>query len=365
MMRFGPLAWAFFVLTRSVRRRFNACLVACWAMSLASAAAADLPTRFVLGTAQPYDLAEEEPHVAMQLRFGPAGERLSAWRRSGRAELWSLATATAEVRWNTASVYADSPDLDEAVGLIGSRLTLMSSGRSERQRGVAPQHLALSNNRRLVAAADTPGLVLRDLQTGQARGFGTELPVRNGLAISPDGRYIVAATGTHGEGGHETALEIHDVHENTRQVIKSPGVVLGMWRLAISVNNRLAFGTQRNGKAGVLVLDLASGARLLEQGEFSSHWVRGLAIAADGSVLLTGDDKGFLRLWSIDAKRKLFELKQPQPIQTVAIDGQRRRIAWALWDGTIHVASMRAGYGGFAEAQAAPTTMLEGRKTQR
>ena len=330
------------------------------ALTLPGVGVGEVPARLVLGTPQPYDLSVEEPHIAAQLRFGPNGDRLSAWRRNGRAEVWTLAGGTAEVRWNTASVYADSPDLEEAVGLIGSRLTLMSTGRSERPRGVPPAHLALSENQRLVMAADTPGVVLRDLRTGQARGFGTELAVRNGLAISPDGRYIVAATGTFSDGVHATALEIHDVHENTRQVVKSPGVVLGMWRLTISSNNRLAFGTQRGGKGGVLVIDLETGARLFEQGGFDSYWVRGLALGgADGDVLVTGDEKGYLRIWSVAGKRKLFELKQQQPIQEVAIDHDRRRVAWSLWDGTIHVATFATEYTGFARAPAVPPAMLQ------
>ena len=329
-------------LSRRWRRLLFSLLLTC--ALCCGAAAQDAVGLSILGAPQAYDLAKEEPHIASKLRFGPNGAILSAWRRSGRVEFWSLASGTAEVRWDSATVYTDSPDLQEAVGLVSGRLKLMSTGRSERQRGMAPSHLALSGNQRLALAADTPGVVLRDLQTGQARGFGTELPVRNGLAISPDGRYIVAAVGNYVDGQHQTAIEIHDIHENRRDVLRSPGVVLGMWQLSISASNRLALSTQRNGKSGVMVLDLASNAPVLEQGAFESYWVRGLALSKDGSVLVTGDEKGKLRVWNVSENRRVFEHLAAQPIQAVAIDHPRRKLAWSLWDGTIHVVTMSANY---------------------
>lgn len=328
---------------------FTLLLLVCTGLLAAPATAA---TPVILGVPQPWDPAREEPFIAGKLRFGPGGSTLTAWRPSGRVEYWSLENPAADVRWNTATVYADSPDLKEAVGLVSGRLALMSTGRSERPRGAPPAHLALSQNQRLAVAADTPGVVLRDLRTGQARAFGTELPVRNGLAISPDGRYVVAATGKYADARHETAIEIHDIHQNQRHVLKSSGVVLGMWQMSVSHNNLLALGTQRDGKGGVLVLDLATNGRLFEQGGFESYWVRGLALSADGSVLVTGDEKGRLRIWGVKEKRKLFDLQVKLPIQTVAIDHARRRVAWSLWDGTIHVATMAEGYGSFATAAA-------------
>ena len=170
------------------------------------------------------------------------------------------------------------------------------------------------------------------------RDMETTLPVRNGLAMAPDGRYVAAATGRYVSGsGHRGVVEAYGIEPATKRIFEMEGTVLGMWQLHI-VNGRLATTTQTDAKSGLIVWDLATGRPIFQRRGFESYWVRALSFDASGNRMLSGDERGWLRLWDVDADRLLLERREPMPVQSTAISEDRSLVAWGLWNATVKVA---------------------------
>jgi WD40 repeat protein len=170
------------------------------------------------------------------------------------------------------------------------------------------------------------------------------MPVRNGLAASADGRFIVAATGEyHESSGHRAIIEVFGFETGRQQVLEDRGAVYGMWRVVLSLNDRLASTVQVKGRSGILARDLAARETLFRKQGFDAYWVRGLAISHDGRQVVSGDEKGFLRPWRVGNGASLLERQESMPIQSVAISSDNKRVAWSLFDGVVKVASLVPG----------------------
>lgn len=196
--------------------------------------------------------------------------------------------------------------------------------------------------------------------------FKTQLPVRNGIAFSPTGRFIATAEGTYRDGeGHRTIIEIWSLHKNQPIHVFNIGEILGVWNVIFSDPGGwlLATDTQRNGKSGIRVWDL-EGRQLLNKSGFEAYWTRALAFAPinkgltanemDANLntngyhrmyyLASGDEKGNLRIWGIPYHRaEILETESviwetyPTGIQALAFSPNGEYLAVALWDATIQI----------------------------
>ncbi|MDE0313580.1 MAG: hypothetical protein OXM61_01645 [Candidatus Poribacteria bacterium] len=175
--------------------------------------------------------------------------------------------------------------------------------------------------------------------------FLTTLPIRNGLTLSNDGKYIAAAEGTYRDDvGHRTIVEIWDAN-NEKQPMRvfNTGEILGMWNLVFSNGGTmLAVDTQLNAKSGICVWNIKTGARLLNKSGFEAYWTRALAFAPNENsnsteYLASGDEKGNLRVWKIPGGESIIWETYPTGIQALAFSPNGAYLAVALWDTTIQI----------------------------
>ncbi|MDE0485077.1 MAG: hypothetical protein OXI67_21080 [Candidatus Poribacteria bacterium] len=175
--------------------------------------------------------------------------------------------------------------------------------------------------------------------------FLTTLPIRNGLTLSNDGKYIAAAEGTYRDGvGHRTIVEIWDAN-NEKQPMRvfNTGEILGVWNLVFSDGGTmLAVDTQLNAKSGICVWNIKTGAQLLNKSGFEAYWTRALAFAPNENsnsteYLASGDEKGNLRVWKIPGGESIIWETYPTGIQALAFSPNGKYLAVALWDTTIQI----------------------------
>ena len=195
--------------------------------------------------------------------------------------------------------------------------------------------------------------------------FKAQLPVRNGITLSPEGRFIAAAEGTYRDGeGHRTIIEVWTFYKNQPICVFNTGEILGVWNVIFSDPAwLLATDTQLNGKSGIRVWDL-EGRQFLSKSGFEAYWTRALAFAPINKgltanemhanldtkgylrmyYLASGDEKGNLRIWGIPYHQsEILETKSviwetyPTGIQALAFSPNGEYLAVALWDATIQI----------------------------
>ncbi|MEM7366410.1 MAG: hypothetical protein AAF525_20540 [Pseudomonadota bacterium] len=287
-----------------------------------------------LGEPFSYDFDREQPHVAMKLRL--LGDQLDLLRLNGQLESWQVGAGerTYQRRVDTAAFHA--LHADRLLFSLKQTLHLQSATSTTPLGGSSAELLALGDH--IVNALDQT--VSWQSARTKAKGiFRTRLPIRNALSVAPSQPWIAAATGIYIRGtGHVTDLEWMNTGTGESGIYERlSDEIVGMWNIAITDDGRLAAGTQRQGSSGVIVLKLQTGEVIFRRSGFESYWVRGLSISTDGRYLLSGDEKGWLRLWDVNRNTLILERKETLPIQSTTIDVATKRIAWGRWDGTVAV----------------------------
>ena len=301
-----------------------------------------------LGRAEPYDFEIEPPRVALDLTFSHDGSALFVRRRDGSLERWRLADGAMEVLEQGAKALDISVSGRTLAIVEGSGRAVLKHTADDEQMDLGEmmdvQHVATNDHGNVAISSGDNRIKL----LATPLSVETKLPVRNGLAISADGRVIAAATGQYvaeevaGDGatvGHRGTIEVHNLNTGKQTIHDTSGTILGMWQIHIS-NNRLATTSQTNARSGLVVWDLASGQQLFSRGGFDSYWVRALAMTRDGRMLLSGDERGWLRLWDIEHDQLLLERRESLPIQSTAISGNQELIAWGSWNALVHVGQL-------------------------
>jgi len=187
--------------------------------------------------------------------------------------------------------------------------------------------------------ADGLGKLTLTRADGTAQEFTARMPVRNGIALSRDERLLAAAAGVYEDGqGHRTHLEVWDTSTGN-SLFASDSPLLGVWRIAFSGDGRvLAADSQIGGRAGVRAWSTDTFKPLLEVDEDPSHWMRGLALSADGRRLYAGGEDGVLHVYDVDAGTEIQQFGFGQVIESLAVSDDR--LAVSLRDTTIRVYSL-------------------------
>ena len=188
-------------------------------------------------------------------------------------------------------------------------------------------------------------LYLDNNNSKQVKSFQTTLPVRNGLTLSNDGKYVAVAEGTYRDGeGHTAIIEIWDTNDPKHPLrVIDTGEILGVWNLIFSHDGTmLAVDTQLNAKSGIRVWDVHTGAQLLNKSGFEAYWTRALAFAPNEEsnsteYLASGDEKGNLRIWKIPDGESVIWETYPTGIQALNFSPDGKYLAVALWDTTIQI----------------------------
>ncbi len=190
---------------------------------------------------------------------------------------------------------------------------------------------------------------LNHKKISKMKSYCTSMPIRNGLTLSKNGKYIATAEGTYRDGeGHKTVVEVWDsINEKQPLRIFNTGEILGVWNLIFSQNETLlAIDTQNNGKSGIRVWDVRNGSQILKKSGFEAYWTRALAFTPNENsnsteYLASGDEKGNLRIWKIPGGESVVWETYPTGIQALAFSPNSEYLAVALWDTTIQILSWK------------------------
>jgi len=287
----------------------------------------------------------------MQLAFAASGQELITRLQSGSIYQWSIAGEARKKIGETKDLFAFSED--SRMMIINNeqqevKLIDLDTGQ-ERLLTKGPfEHAAFSRHGDRVALAGEATNVevwnVEEMRRLQVLTPG--LPVRNGLAISPHGRFVALAEGTYSNAdGHQTRLELWDVAQRRIHWEKDGrdhGMIYGMWRTQFSPDGLLLATTlQQDKKSGLRVWNVETGREVFRTNNFESYWVRALAFSSDRRHLVSGDELGNLRVWEMSSGELVYEKNEELVVQAVTVSESGDRIACGLWDSTIHVVELQ------------------------
>jgi WD40 repeat protein len=286
------------------------------------------------------------PNLALRLEFDQPNGRIVALQEDGKIVAWNLGDGQPSPIGETSGLFAYCAGANRLLEHDGTDLKLkdLTSDEATVVDTNAYHHAVWNADCTRFAAASRDENELRIWQISDLATYEllhTPTPLRNGIAMSRDGRHIATAQGTYSDAaGHKTYLEIISRADGGGFTRLSPNVpaqtIMGLWQMAFTPDNaNLVVGTQNDGKSGIRSFRIADGLTNWSNKDFESQWVRAIAISPDGRLVATGDEKGWLRLWSVSSGEKLAEHQTGLMIQSASFSNDSNQLAVALLDSTI------------------------------
>lgn len=290
-----------------------------------------------------YELGE----LPIDIVFDEKHNRIISRQEDGKIVSWNVETGTSAELGKTSAAFdycADKTLLLSSHGNKSVHVHNLTDGTIAAFAEETYDHAAWTPDCSKLALADATG---RRVELWDSAGqimiasAGTSMDVRNGLAVSVDGRFIAAAEGTHDEVlGHDTLLEIFALSDGgtlaPAVLIDQQDTILGVWKMVFSPEqDRLFVGSQIDGKSGLEAFSAASGAQLWSREGFASYWVRAIAVSPDGSLLATGDENGRLGIWNAATGRLRAEVNTGQVVQSASFSQSGKTLAISQKDSTI------------------------------
>jgi WD40 repeat protein len=190
------------------------------------------------------------------------------------------------------------------------------------------------DGRRLVTASMRGQIIVWDVATGQiVRVLGGHASA-DAAAVSPDGRRAFSAGWERGARRDEETLIGWDL-ETGEQLWKDGG---HEGTIAVLLGGSVILTGAPDGS--VLLRDTATGRRMARLKGPGRH-VAAAAVSLDGRRAITGDGRGVVSVWDLEAKRLLYHFEiDPSP------DNIRRGITALSLTSDGQSAAIAAGYGG-------------------
>lgn len=320
---------------------------------------ATLEFAFQLGEKQEPRLDRLLPDVARQMAFNKDDTKLIVKQMDGTVVIWDVQTrenrivcTVPEKRWFSYAVDADQllvKAADESIAtvhLASNTEVLLTKGAYESGSLSANGALAiLSESDEQVEVWEIKSSDTVEAPEGEPvlpqklKTLKTTMPIRNGLTLSGDGRFIAAAEGSYRDGeGHRTAIEIWSTVSERPMRIFDTGEILGVWNVLFSSDAKLlAVDTQKNAQSGIRVWEIKTGRKLLAKSGFEAYWTRALAFSPSGEYLASGDEAANLRVWDISEGESVIWETYPTGIQSLAFSPNGTYLAVALWDATVRM----------------------------
>ena len=289
------------------------------------------------------------PRVARHIVFSSDSTEIISKLENGRVERWDLETRNEEYITTTKDLFGYSltrnlllirKENDDVtlIALDTNEETVLTNGGFENgSLSVNGRFVALSRGDKEIEIWDVnQKRLLKRLKTIEQ--------VRNGLAISGDGRYVAAAEGTYRNGeGHRTKIEVWDIKRDTPADLIDTGVILGVWNLHFSPDaSMLAVDSQIEAKAGIRVWDRRTKKPLVALDNLKAYWARALTFALDGKYIALGDESGIIELWDIKENKEVFALKAHTGIESLAFSHDGKYMAVGLFDSTVQIWELKS-----------------------
>ena len=320
---------------------------------------ATLEFAFQLGEKQEPRLDRLLPDVARQMAFNKDDTKLIVKQMDGTVVIWDVQTrqnrivyTVPEKRWFAYAVDTDRllvKAADESVAIVH----LASNAEVTLAKGVYESGSLSSDGTLTVLSEGDERIEVWGIKPSDTREapdgeqvlpqklktLETTMPIRNGLTLSGDGRFIAAAGGSYREGeGHRTAIEIWSTVGDHPMRIFDTGEILGVWNVLFSPDAKLlAVDTQKNAQSGIRVWEIKTGRKLLAKSGFEAYWTRALAFSPSGEYLAAGDEAANLRVWDISEGESIIWETYPTGIQSLAFSPKGNYLAVALWDATVQI----------------------------
>lgn len=199
---------------------------------------------------------------------------------------------------------------------------------------------ALAPDGRIVLRADGSSTLWLAANDGSARQeLAAERPVAYRVDVAGD--TVVAVTGEYEPTtGHDTRVRTWSVEDGTTRVLPAleRHPVIGVWVALLSDDGRrLVADTQKQGRSGVVMLDLETGRVVFEKTDVDSFWTRAIALSPDESRIATGDEKGYIRLYDVASGEQIGERPTFDVVDSLAFSPDGTKLAAGLAGGRLLV----------------------------
>ena len=290
------------------------------------------------------------PHVSRRIVFGLDNTKIISKLEDGRVVQWNLGTRERKHITTTNDLFAYSPSRNLLlVKKANSDVTLIALDTNQEivLTNGAFENASLSANGKFVALSrgDKHIEIWEVDQRRLLKRLKAIEQVRNGLAISHDGRYVAAAEGTYRDGeGHRTNIEVWDLQQDTpADLIDTAGVILGVWNLHFSPDaSMLAVDSQIAAQAGIRVWDRSTREQLCIIDDLEAYWARALTFASAGKYIALGDESGVLIFSNIKKDEEVFALRVDTGIESLAFSHDGRYMAVGLFDSTVQIWELKS-----------------------
>ena len=284
------------------------------------------------------------PRVSRRIVFSLDNTKIISEMEDGSVVQWNLENRERKHIATTNNLFAYSPARNlllvkkgnndvVLIALDTNQETVLTNGEFE--------NASLSANGKFVALSrGDKKIEIWDVdQKRLLKRLNTVEPVRNGLAISHDGRYVAAAEGTYRAGkGHRTKIEVWDIKQDTPADLIDTGVILGVWNLHFSPDaSMLAVDSQIQAQAGIRVWERSTREPLCIIDNLEAYWARALTFALDGKYIALGDESGVIILSNIKEDREVFALRVDTGIESLAFSHDGKYMAVGLFDSTVQI----------------------------
>lgn len=295
---------------------------------------------------RPEDTEPEKSSI--ELVFSNNGTKIITLLNNGNIDIWDLNNQKIAVSFKTDSIFSYCAQNDYIFIEKDGDIYLVDINNGDRFKLTSGKYRYSSIdkecNRLALSGSDHVIEIWSLTEPKILNKFKSELPVRNGLSLSPDGSIVAAAEGIYheNENRHETKIETWRLESNDgRNTVKLNSVssdhIAGVWNIFFSPDSaRLIYDTQKSAESGISITDL-QGNVIFEKNDLDSFWTRALAISPDGDTLASGDEKGNLVLWDVNTKEIKSYYRLGEVIESLGFSDNGAMLAAGLANSTIQV----------------------------
>ena len=304
---------------------------------------------FHFGVSQPPPGDRMLSRVSRHIVFNLDDTKIISKLEDGSVVQWDLETREEKRITTTTDLFAYSPaqnlllvkkENDDVLllALDTNKETILTNGAFENgSLSTNEKFVALSRGDKQIEIWDTD-------QERLVKVLKAVEPVRNGLAISHDGRYVAAAEGTYRNGeGHRTNIEVWDIKRDAPANLIDTGIILGVWNVHFSPDaSMLAVDSQIEAQAGIRVWERSTREPLCIIDNLEAYWARALTFALDGKYIALGDESGVLILSNIKEDKEVFALRVDTGIESLAFSHDGQHMAVGLFDSTVQIWELKS-----------------------